>query len=31
MKLSPHIYNEKKKILILGESPTQELEHTLTT
>ena len=27
---STHIYNKKKDILILGKSPTQGLEHTLT-
>ena len=30
MSSSTHIYNKKKDILILGKSPTQGLEHTLT-
>ena len=31
MSLCPHTDNKKKYILILGKSPTQGLEHTLTT
>ena len=30
MSFSGHIDNKKKDILVLGISPTQELEHTLT-
>ena len=30
MSSSPHIDNKKKDILVLGEGPTQGLEHTLT-
>ena len=30
MNLSPHIYNEKKDILVFGTGPAQGLEHTLT-
>ena len=30
MRSSPHIDNKKKDILILGKSPTQGLELTLT-
>ena len=30
MSSSAHIDNKKKDILVLGEGPTQELEHTLT-
>ena len=30
MSSSPHIDSKKKDILILGEGPTQGLEHTLT-
>ena len=30
MRLSSHINNKKKDILILGKGPTQGLEHTLT-
>ena len=30
MSSSSHFDNKKKDILILGKSPTQELEHTLT-
>ena len=30
MSSSPHIDNKKKDVLILGKSPTQGLEHTLT-
>ena len=30
MSSSPHIDNKKKDILILGQDPTQGLEHTLT-
>ena len=31
MSFSAHIDNKKKEILVLGTSPTQGLEHTLTT
>ena len=31
MSSSPHIDNKKKNISILGKSPIQGLEHTLTT
>ena len=31
MSFSAHIDNKKKEILVLGISPTQGLEHTLTT
>ena len=31
MSFSEHIHNKKKEILVLGISPTQGLEHTLTT
>ena len=30
MNSSPHIYNEKKDILVFGKGPTQGLEHALT-
>ena len=30
MSSSAHIDNKKKDILVLGQGPTQELEHTLT-
>ena len=30
MSSSAHVDNKKKDILILGRSPTQGLEHTLT-
>ena len=30
MSSFPHIYNKKKDILVLGNGPTQVLEHTLT-
>ena len=30
MSSSAHIDNKKKDILVLGNRPTQELEHTLT-
>ena len=31
MSSSSHVNNKKKDILVLGEGPTQRLEHTLTT
>ena len=30
MSFSTHIDNKKKDILVLGQGPTQRLEHTLT-